>query len=281
MSSQTPFRDTDAFLALLDARISALQELRASYLAAKATGALGRPEEVAAAIGAPARAATPTAELAPVLASPLVEVSAPVTAPVEFSPAPSTTVDSPAAPEAGRRRRHLGIAAAVRTYLQTMDGARRAAEIARDLKQRGIAAPKLDQTVTSLLHRLRQRGEVERVTDGWIRVTPGMEIPNRMPARLRAPRSAPAGPTPDRREGGLAWKIESLLKSHGQPVAARYVAEATGEPLNVVGLTLGRMVRQQRVEKQSDGRFAVVMSIADPAAAVADDAPHQNGHDAT
>jgi hypothetical protein len=46
-------------------------------------------------------------------------------------------------------------------------------------------------------------------------------------------------------------------------VAARYVSEATGEPLNVVGLALGRMVRQQRIEKQPDGHFMVVLRAPD------------------
>lgn len=83
----------------------------------------------------------------------------------------------------------------------------------------------------------------------------------------RGPRRAPktSEPTPDRQPGGLAWRIESLLRSHGQPVAARYVAEATGEPLNVVGLALGRMVRQRRVEKQADGHFTVVLRMGDNA----------------
>jgi hypothetical protein len=89
-------------------------------------------------------------------------------------------------------------------------------------------------------------------------------VRRKAPRRPR-PRRAPTEPAPDRQEGGLAWRIESLLKSHGQPVAARYVANATGEPVNVVGLALGRMVRQQRVEKQTDGRFAVVVPLAEPA----------------
>jgi hypothetical protein len=49
-------------------------------------------------------------------------------------------------------------------------------------------------------------------------------------------------------------------------VAARYVADATGEPLNVVGLTLGRMVRQQRVERQADGHFSVLVPLDDAGA---------------
>ena len=36
--------------------------------------------------------------------------------------------------------------------------------------------------------------------------------------------------------------------------------QATGEPLNVVGLALGR---KQRVEKQPDGHFAVALRIAE------------------
>ena len=60
-------------------------------------------------------------------------------------------------------------------------------------------------------------------------------------------------------------------------MAARFVAEATGEPLNVVGLTLGRMVKQQRVEKQPDGHFAVVVPMADEEPAAADASATTNG----
>lgn len=275
MSTSKSAHDTDPFLALIDARIGALQELRTSYLAARATGALGRPEDVAAAvIGAPvATAPAPAMPIQPAPAAP-----APMTRPAvatAAAPVPVTMIPPV------QRRRNQGIANAVRAHLPTMTGPQRAVEIARVLRERGLSVPKLEQAVTSILHRLKQRGEVERVSDGWVRLTAGMPVANRMSPRLR-PAPRPSGePTPDRREGGLAWRIESLLKSQGQPVAARYVADATGEPLNVVGLTLGRMVRQQRVEKQGDGRFAAVMAPSEPPPANGhtDDDP-QNGHNA-
>jgi hypothetical protein len=146
-------------------------------------------------------------------------------------------------------------------------------DIAADLRRSGVGSTggRLDATINSSLHRLKHRGRAVRTPDGWRAGSSAaapelpavVRLPPHGPRRPRRLRPATGEPTPDRRPDGLAWRIESLLKSHGQPVAARFVAEATGEPLNVVGLRLGRMVKQQRVEKQPDGHFAVVVPMAE------------------
>jgi hypothetical protein len=119
MTKPTSVHESDPFLTLIDVRIDALQDLRASYIAAKATGALGRPEDVAAAVAPPAR--SPVGRLAAPLPAPVVAAAA-----VPASTLPVTTVV--AAPE--RRRRNQGIALAVRSHLPTMTGPQRAADIA-------------------------------------------------------------------------------------------------------------------------------------------------------
>jgi hypothetical protein len=244
--------DTDPFLTAIDSRLAALQQLRASYLAARAAGAIGSIPPGEAAASWPA-------------------------------PLPGPHGEAPKAPEDGpadRPQRRGSIAAAAEACLAGASRPLRARDIAKALRAQGLVSSgaSFAATITSAMHRLRARGRVVRTAGGWaIAGSPAASQPAPVEARLqpvrpkpkrpRRPRPIPqpGEPTPDRREGGLAWRIESLLRSHGQPVAARYVASATGEPLNVVGLTLGRMIRQERVEKDADGRFAVVVQNADGA----------------
>jgi hypothetical protein len=225
----------DPFVVGIDARIAALERLRASYLEAKAAGAIG-----------------PTGDLLEAAVSP------PLEAPVA------------AAPEPGRRRGR--IAAEIEGILLAASGPLKTRQIADVLRDRRVvpAAAKVEPTINSTLSRLKHHGRAVRTPDGWV-VPNGAHAPivTRVPPRrtrqARRPRVS-GEPTPDRRPDGLAWRIESLLRSHGRPVAARYVADATGEPLNVVGLTLGRMVRQQRVERQADGHFSVLVPLDDAGA---------------
>jgi hypothetical protein len=266
-------RATDTFLTTIDTRIAALQQLRASYLAAVAAGAIGPADDL---------------------------VPAPMTPP----PAPSERAIEPA--PAMKRPAHGEISAEIVQLLRDSPGPLKVRDLAAGLRHRGISsrASNIRSTVNSILHRMRQRGLAVRAPQGWtlsatgasaappapqgIDSSPGAEtpelaaaatpitrLPPRLPRRLRTPRPrpVPSEPTPDQRPGGLAWRIESLLKSHGQPVAARYVADATGEPLNVVGLALGRMVRQQRVEKQADGHFVTAMATPPADASNGETAP--------
>ena len=246
--------DSDPFLEMIEARVAALQQLRASYLAAKATGALGQVGDVLASTTSAA--------------------------------APSLPAPNPDAPPA-RRTRRRGVASEVERLLIETATPMKVRDIAADLRRSGFASTggRLDGTINSSLHRLKHRGRAVRTPAGWraSSSTAAPELPTVVrlpphgPRRPRRLRPTTGEPTPDRRPDGLAWRIESLLKSHGQPVAARFVAEATGEPLNVVGLTLGRMVKQQRVEKQPDGHFAVVVPMADEEPAAADASATTNG----
>jgi hypothetical protein len=240
---------TDPFLAAVDSRLAALKQLRESYLAAKAAGAIGPLAESAADWMAPAVESVPVTRSAP-------------------DPAPPSRSES-----SGQRRG--SIKAAAEAYLAAAQTPRTATEIAKALRAQGLspAGPNLAATITSTMHRLRVLGRVVRRADGWAVVgSPAANQPvsqaresrnGRSTPRRRRRRPQPLAPspdrTPDRREDGLAWRIESLLKSHGEPVAARFVASETGAPLNVVGLTLGRMMQQERVEQDSEGRFHVVM----------------------
>lgn len=241
--------ETDAFLAAIDSRLAALQRLRDSYLAARAVGAIGPHGEAS---WLPALGAVP----------------------------PATPSEAPEPAPAPSRRRSASIVGAAEAYLAASPVPRKAREVAEGLRAQGLASSSsnLTSTITSALHRLERRGRVVRRPEGWaVHGSPAARLAASAPApappaprkqkqkRTRRPRPLAQSkePTPDREEGGLAWRIESLLKSHGHPVAARYVANATGEPLNVVGLTLGRMIQQDRVEKDEDGRFAVVVRSAD------------------
>jgi hypothetical protein len=265
--------DPDLFLAMIDTRVAALQHLRASYLAAKAAGAIGESSHVLPALTGPSLPTHETGVPAGARGDRPETISSEVERLLIETPKPMKVRDIAAA-----LRRTRGGQATTKT------------------------PAKMSGTINSILHRLKHRGRAVRWPEGWLPrrtapspsiapgeaadslSSPGLSTPapdtqaspvttttrsmrQRRSLPRRSPRRAPktTEPTPDHQPGGLAWRIESLLKSHGQPVAARYVAEATGEPLNVVGLALGRMVRQQRVEKQADGHFTVVLRMGDDA----------------
>ena len=271
-----PQVDNDPFLAMIDARLAALQQLRASYLAAQAAGAIGQAADAvppllpAAPVPAEAIAEEADADqLAADLSPRVPQAAVHSRAPLDAVPTPV-----PAAADDGRKRGR-GIGEAVQRCLAAAVAPRSVKEIGRELRLQGVVskAASIEATIASALHRLKQHGEALRTARGWVlqgndaalqAADTAPPAQRRVPRRAPRPRRPPSEPAADRQEGGLAWRIESLLKSHGQPVAARYVANATGEPVNVVGLALGRMVRQQRVEKQSDGRFAVVVPIDEP-----------------
>jgi hypothetical protein len=245
-----PSSENDRFLDAIDARIAALQQLRTSYLAALATGALGH-------LGA---------------------LSVPATTPAAAMP-----VGDPAA--TGSRRAHGSIAIEVERVLNEFVGAMTVRRIAAELRQLGLdsVGGRLEATITSTLHRLKARGRAVRTEDGWM-VGPGRPArPARekspRPPRPRRPRSANGEPPPDRAPGGMASRIEDLLRSQSQPWTAHAVADALGEPLQIVGLTIGRLVRQRRIEKDADGRFALaapaahVLSSGDASSSESDE-PH-------
>jgi hypothetical protein len=230
--------ESDPFLAMIDTRLAALQHLRASYLAARVAGAVGQSGDIRPPVA-------PTA------------------------PWPVPAADSTPPPVAHARRGM--VSSAVERLLAEWPHPLKPRAIATALRRDGVTSAKLGASINSALHRLKHLGRVVRTDAGWTvnragetsapSIPPVVRVPPHRPRRARRPRPASAEPKPDQRPDGLAWRIESFLKSHGKPVAARYVAEATGEPINVVGLALGRMVRQQRVEKQDDGHFAVVVAL--------------------
>jgi hypothetical protein len=264
----------DPFLALIDARLAALQQLRASYLAAKAAGAIGQGGEALPSI--PAARPLPAEALPSEPPGDSADLAEPLAAGPPSSPDEPVAVAPARPPMDDGRKRGRGIGDAVRQCLASATAPQSVRDIARALRLQGVVskAASMEATIASALHRLKQQGATIRTRRGWLPGGPDAAAraaafdaaPDRAPRivgrRPPRPRRAVAETPADRQEGGLAWRIESLLKSHGQPVAARYVASATGAPVNVVGLALGRMVKQQRVEKQSDGRFAVVVPIS-------------------
>jgi hypothetical protein len=273
--------DADPFLEMIEARVAALQHLRTSYLAAKAAGAIGQTalqlppirgrapaslEARASVESAPGRR-TISGEVARLLseAAHPMKARAIAAAVQRTGVVTSATSLGPTIHSILHRLKHRGHATRVPAGWVTTRSVTTPAIAGRfsgSASDATVIAPSVAPSVSAEPGRgAAATGPAQAMpaAPSVVRVPPHVPKP-----RAPRPRPAPGEPAADQRPGGLAWRIESLLRSHGKPVAARYVAQATGEPLNVVGLALGRMVRQQRVEKQSDGQFAVVLEMAEP-----------------
>lgn len=127
--------EQDAFLAMVDAKIAALQTLRASYVAAASVGAMAQAGDIAS-----LAAAGGTAGLGG--------------APLEL---PRGALLSKSLP------------AAIKLYLSSVKRKQTIKEIAQALKDGGVetTAANFENPVTSAINRLKATGEVLRFNDGW------------------------------------------------------------------------------------------------------------------
>lgn len=129
--------EPDGFLASIEAKIAALQALADSYRAALSLGALGQPGDVDMATY-----------------SPPVTRGTPQTGPVEM-------------PKGAFRG--MGIAQAIRAYLEAAQRRQAQKEIVAALREGGVVStsPDFEKMVSSTLHRLRHAGELLQFSDGW------------------------------------------------------------------------------------------------------------------
>jgi hypothetical protein len=135
MAADNP--ETDAFLAIIETKIAALQTLADSYRAALSVGALGQASEGGDAFQASANQSR------------------------------QRTGGAPDLPKGAFRG--MGIAEAIRAYLGAAKAKQGHKAIVTALQEGGVASTSDDfeKMVVSTLHRLRHRGELLQFKDGW------------------------------------------------------------------------------------------------------------------
>jgi len=234
--------EQDQFLVAIEARIAALQQLRASYLAAKSVGAFGSPAD-----GGGFTMPTAGGVFAGLAGAPM---------------------ELPQGALLGK-----SLPAAIKLYLSAIKKKQSIREIANALREHGVesTAKNFETSITSAVYRLRDAREVLRFKDGWAlaefypeslrrSISEKNGSPKPKKAKKRSGKSRTPKPEATERHDaspGLEKRIETFLKAQGGPVPASAVAQATSAPSNVVGLALGRMKKQGRVTKESDGTYAL------------------------
>lgn len=134
--------ESDVFLAGLDAKIAALQQLRDSYLAALSIGAVGQGSvDMSGLAQPPSGPATPVGQSAP-----------------------SGSIELPTGVF-----RTTGLADAIRLYLSIAKRKQTIKEIGAALQEGGLAttAGSFERTLSSTLYRLKSDGELLKFKDGW------------------------------------------------------------------------------------------------------------------
>lgn len=230
---------TDSFLATVEARIAALQQLRESYIAAVSVGAFGQAGDID-----------------------LWSLS---------NGARGSSYELPTGALLGK-----SVPQAIKLYLGAVRKKQTASEIMNALKKGGVesTAANFLNNVTSSLHRLKAAGDVLQFKDGWAlaefypeslraRITKDAE-PKRKPRKARrgsrtkaaaevktdkSSRAVHNGP-------GLSERVISYLQTRGreftqvQELVAQLKVAAP-----VLNLTLGRLVKQEKLEKNQTGQY--------------------------
>lgn len=226
--------DADQFLAMIDAKITALQALRASYVGAISVGALGQGGDVSALGQAPG------------------------------GPGAGAPMDLPRGAMLGK-----SVPAAIKLYLSAVRQKKTTREITTALKDGGVEslAANFDTTISSALFRLKESGDVLRFDDGWAlaefypdsfknRLAKESKASNGKKKATKkkvasAKTSAPKGPSLDDR-------ILKFLESHPMDwFTAKEVMAAIKEPPSTPSsLPFARLTRYGKIARQDDGRYA-------------------------
>jgi hypothetical protein len=135
--------EPSGFLALIDAKIAALQQLRESLITAISVGALGQFGDVEAAAISASQSGSGVAQ------------------PGEAAKGP---IELPTGVFRGK-----GLADAIRQYLTIARRKRTQKEIESALIEGGLAttAERFDATLSATLHRMKKNGELLQFKDGW------------------------------------------------------------------------------------------------------------------
>lgn len=222
----------DQFLANLDAKIAALQALRASYLAARSLGAIGAGVDVGSMSG--------SAGVAPLLGGPPMELP---------------------------RGALLGksLPAAIKLYLSAVKRKQTLKEIAAALKEGGVetTSTNLETPVSSAINRLKASGEVLRFNDGWALAE---FYPESLRNKLSERNIKPAKKKPKKQSkrpllGDGTNRDDQVLDyiaaRPGARVATSDIAEEVGMTTQQVVMAIMRLARHKKIFKNEGGGYRV------------------------
>ena len=230
--------EQDGFLAMIEAKIAALQALAESYRTALSVGALGQLAELDQSVPSPA-----------------------ISGGTNQSGAAS--VDLPVGVF-----RDKSIPDAIKLFLSAQRRKQTGKEIAAGLLAGGLVSTsnRFDTTVTTGLHRLKAAGVVLRFQDGWdlaesypehlrtrignnARTSKPMPKPKKKAKRRAAKGKSKAGSP----QAGLESRIEAVLKAHPiQVFSPAQVGSAVDADERLVRMALGRMVKKKTARKHPD-----------------------------
>jgi len=249
MASEKP--DQDGFLAVIENKIAVLRAFADSYRAAVAVGALG-PGDIDASA----------------LASPLAG-------------RPDVPLELPQGALLGK-----SLPAAVKLYLSAVRKKQTTRELAMALKEGGIESTSgnFENIVTTALNRLKATGEVLRFKDGW-------GLAELYPASLRSSLTKDSKPTrkatkavrgrkPVARKSatkakmtakkareplspGLEQRINAYLQTRGNEfTTVQELVSQLKVAAQVLNLTLGKMRKAERIEKNPNGLVRLTKKAA-------------------
>ena len=189
MASDTP--DKNSFLAIIDAKLAALQALRESYVAALETGAFGQGEVDQAALA--------------------VTTKSPTTG------STGRTGGQPMDLPTGAFR-NKSMSDAIRLCLDAGQRKQTLEEIVAGLQEGGLVTTAKDfkQTVNATLHRLKEAGELLQFKDGWDLAA---SYPDSLRQRLAQTKEsgAPKRQRKAKRKGASASKAKATKPEKAEP----------------------------------------------------------------
>lgn len=224
----------------LDAKIAALQTLRASYVAAVTVGAFGQPGDGSS-----------------------------FTMPMANAVPAGVPMELPRGALMGK-----SLPAAIRLYLSAVKQKQTIREIATALKEGGVesTAKNFETPVSSAINRLKVSGEVLRFKDGWA-------LAEFYPETLRAKLGAASEPKPRKKAGRKAAKNGSkpqkptkkaggkskpeiitafLAKNADMSFTASELATGAGIKAVGLGIVLMHLTKAGKIIKTPDGLYRAV-----------------------
>ena len=237
--------EQDGFLAMIEAKIAALQVLAESYRVAISVGALGP----AAGPDSPAPAA--------VVGVPDAHQNG------------ATPVDLPVGVFRGK-----SIPDAIKLFLAAQRRKQTAKEITAGLLAGGLVSTSLrfDTTVTTGLHRLKAAGVVLRFQDGWdlaesypeqlrSRIVNSARTSKPKPKKTVKRRRTKTAKSARKRSGvGFDERLLEYMQSRptGETPSPESISLALHADVRVVKMGLGRLAKKGAVTKHQDGQYSAV-----------------------
>ena len=238
--------EQDSFLAMIEAKIAALQALAESYRTALSVGALGQLVEMDQSVPSPA-----------ISGGTHQNGAAPADLPIGVF-------------------RDKSIPDAIKLFLAAQRRKQTAKEITAGLLAGGLVSTSIrfDTSVGTGLHRLKAAGVVLRFQDGWdlaesypehlrsrIANSARTSKPKPKPKKtVKRRRGRPQSPHGKRSGGGFDERLLEYMQSRptGETPSGESISLALHSDVRVVTMGLGRLAKKGTVTKHQDGQYSAV-----------------------